>query len=643
MSDRKTRLKFYGLGDYGTFFQVEQAFNLLGDFDPMRTDYDINGVIELHNAAQYAEHGVFPRAATDPELDDRRSKLPDITRIVGGFFNGITDSTIVDSVSSLDFHYHEDVLDLLSRKKVFNRCTGTIVLEALNGARIHLGELLSCQALVRAYDDEVRSLIISNPRHAEQLIGKYLMSDRRRETYLPASLTSADSRALLESFLDSEDPNLNYVDLIATARVDRASGIDPKLKLKAKRKHDALAKTFFESNEGVKTGCEVRIVEDQTQAVVATLDGLMGIYSYSRRWLAENLDYPTILNNFIYLFEFSNTHMLLSLPSFYADLGVFDRFMVTSGRESYRTGAAFKHKDTASLLQAMMYTNFLQSQGVQIEEVLTWFFSDYLRDEFGAENLKFRPSSATSTYLEKCRHLFSEMESVLKQFGLFAENGELDPELLAVTSEALSYPAVPSMLEGKYIYVTDNQDIRRIQHLLFSDQSGLCYITENLQGHSFAELLIKEKPSSGKFLDHQRGDLQFLIQFGVLEERDGRVRFTSASQFRILEELHHYEAANYFRFSQTGRDAIDSMVAAGWLERRSSLLTAAEASYFNYYLNQSEFSNGPDLRNAYLHGSQMDGEDDQVHLQTYITALRMLIALVIKINDDFDLRDREQV
>jgi hypothetical protein len=84
------------------------------------------------------------------------------------------------------------------------------------------------------------------------------------------------------------------------------------------------------------------------------------------------------------------------------------------------------------------------------------------------------------------------------------------------------------------------------------------------------------------------------------------------------------------------------MESRGWLVRRESLLTEPEGSYFNYYLNQAEFSNGPDLRNKYLHGSQADADDEEQHFQTYITALKLLIALVIKINDDFWLEDEDE-
>ena len=74
-------------------------------------------------------------------------------------------------------------------------------------------------------------------------------------------------------------------------------------------------------------------------------------------------------------------------------------------------------KDQSSLLQVHMYREFLRSEGIDIEDVIAWFFTDYLKDEFGAEHLRFRPSSGSATYLEKCRHLFSEMKTCSSSSG----------------------------------------------------------------------------------------------------------------------------------------------------------------------------------------------------------------------------------
>jgi hypothetical protein len=86
----------------------------------------------------------------------------------------------------------------LAKFKVFDRCSATIVLDALKADRFHNGDVLSCQALVRAYDEDVRSLMLASADTAELILSKHLLSDSRTGIYLPASLTPADCRALLD-------------------------------------------------------------------------------------------------------------------------------------------------------------------------------------------------------------------------------------------------------------------------------------------------------------------------------------------------------------------------------------------------------------------------------------------------------------
>ena len=144
------------------------------------------------------------------------------------------------------------------------------------------------------------------------------------------------------------------------------------------------------------------------------------------------------------------------------------------------------------------------------------------------------------------------------------------------------------------------------------------------------------------FHAYQKPVIDYLVSLGVLEDTGERISFVDADQLLIFKAIFTTEAASYYHYSTKVRTCIDDMVSKGWLERRKSLLTDSEGSYFNYYLNQIEFSNGPDLRNKYLHGSQSGADDEGYHLRTYITVLKLLIALVIKINDDFWLRDCEE-
>ena len=641
------RVRFFGPNDLATGRFVQRAVDLAEQFDPETAPTCTIDILELHNVQRYLEHDFFPLAYTEEQRALAKTRIPQIRGVVARFFSGVNDSNVeavVDGVAGGRYDFHGDLLELLGRNKAYQRCAAATVLPALSAAGVHLGEILGCKKLVQAYDAEVRTELLSSPRGAEYVMRKYLQEGVRDDIHLPRSFTPDDSRALLEQYIDGEDANPNYVGLIASAKETSAAGIDARLKLRAKRRSEDLNAKFFEDNDGIRTGCEVSIA-DQAEPATEELDesdGLVCHYKYSRRWLEETCDNPSILNNFINLFGFVDRNALLVLPSYPASLGVMERFMGTPGRTEYRIGAVFRTTDMSSLLQTRLYHHFLETKDIDLEQVISWFFEEYLVEEFQAENFSFTPSGTGTSYVQKVRHLFAEMESVASQFSLFARDGELDRDLLAMGSEQVRYKDIPSLLDGKYLYSTETDEIASILNLLFSDQASVNYISEELQDDNAAMLLLRNDVAYEDFHEYQKPAIDHLIKLGIVDNDGTRVQLINVEQFRILSALFNTQCASYFRLSARGREAADAMVAKGWVERRSSLLSGAEGRYFNYFLNAVDFSNGPELRNKYLHGSQVNAEGEDAHFHAYMTALRLTVALIIKMNDDFCLAAAEE-
>lgn len=601
-------------------------------------------LLELYNVQQYLEHGIFPREYTESERKSATSRIGGIRSAIARFFTSIDSTNFASLIGGVCHEYHTDLLELLGRYKAFERCDAPTMLQALSRAGVRLSELLACKKLVAAYDAEVRDLLLASPTNAEHLIRKHLQKDVRDEVNLPRSLTQADARDLLEQYVDSPNANPNFVGLIEAAPAREDIGIDAKLKLRAKRRNAEMLEKLFGNNPGIRMGTEVRLSDTQDEPVRFELDETDGVsvrFTYSRRWLDETNDNPSILNNFQHLFEFADKHVLLTFPSYAAKLGVLERLIGVTGKTHYQMGAVFSAIDTSSLLQTRIYQHYLQEKGKDLEEVISWFFEEYLLKEFNVENFSFRPSSRGASYLERVRHIFAEMESVLTQFNLWVDNGELDSDLLAITSDPVRYKEVPSLVPGKYVYPIQSSEIAGILHVLFSDQSSLTYISDDLRGESAAELLLTNQVTYDDFHEYQRSMIDQLIALGILEDAGTRVQIANAEQFLILRSLFLTEACSYYHLSALGRAEVNAMVARGWVERRSSLLTEAEGGYFNYFLNKVEFSNGPELRNKYVHGSQVNGKGEGAHFHSYVIALRLMIALVIKLNDDFCLLAQE--
>lgn len=76
------------------------------------------------------------------------------------------------------------------------------------------------------------------------------------------------------------------------------------------------------------------------------------------------------------------------------------------------------------------------------------------------------------------------------------------------------------------------------------------------------------------------------------------------------------------------------MAVEGIVRLESTLFSKPEQAYFNYYLNKKYFTNGLDLRNSYVHGTQAGHEDISKHKFSYFSYLKLIFLALLKIDDD---------
>ena len=66
------------------------------------------------------------------------------------------------------------------------------------------------------------------------------------------------------------------------------------------------------------------------------------------------------------------------------------------------------------------------------------------------------------------RTMCSELDSILRQFMLFVNNGEIDMELLEISRNSPLIEDIPSFFVKKYGYIVDTE-LLKVSYLLFSD------------------------------------------------------------------------------------------------------------------------------------------------------------------------------
>ena len=322
-------------------------------------------------------------------------------------------------------------------------------------------------------------------------------------------------------------------------------------------------------------------------------------------------------------------------------MSFFERWMPSS-RNSYEKGIKFDRNNVLSLLQITGYYSELLSLGIRLEEIIEWFFRDYLSDEFDAHNFSVKMPSSNSTFLEKCTNIMPAFESVLKQFTLFVEEGELDFQLLEIRSEHLIYKNIPSLIDKKYAYGVGDE-FEEVVYLFFSDQCDIGYnVKEEKTYDNFFEHLCEQKCKIDDYPDYYFHEINWLIEHNYLKYDDeGYIVFNDFHLAIILKDLFYNEVISYWNYPSSMRKIIDQLANNNVVEFENSLFSRPEQDYINYFLNKSQFNNGLDLRNKYSHTQPISELDEKQYEQDYMIFLRIFIIAIIKINNEFCILDEE--
>lgn len=638
----KDRIKYYSSNDLMFGRNLNNIDKLIHKFDDFKsTDevQDINDMIELYNANKYFDNEIFLSDWSEENIIEYKSKIKENFGFVAKYFNSINQEKIIKLYNKVQRNYKEDFLTLVDKFNIYRKISKEKFEEFIDTTDVSLYKLLKNKKTAKYFGEEIREYMIENYYlSAELLLNEYEIKHivKKEKLYIPEELDSDDKEKIISKYIDDKDPNPNYLGLIANIQSNKDEiQVSPKILLKAKKRTESLEEKFFDENSGIEMETKVIFSDTQEEAYDLEYDSFSTIAKYSTKWIKENLDYATLLNNFIHLFGFVDSQIRCTLVNKLSQMGVFERTIITKSKNDYVTGFVFEQKNALSLLQIKLYYDKLFSLGIRLEEIIEWFFREYLAEEFNICKFKINMPSTNSTMLEKCTNIMPAMESVLKQFILFVEDGKIDFELLEIRSEHLFFNDIPSLVERKYVYGIGNE-YSSVCSLFFSDQSPLAYIEKVSNSYnSFYELLCNEKVQLKDYPEYCKSRINWLIDNNyILVDEQEYIKFNNKFLIMILRDLYINEVIYYWKYSEQGRNIIDELEQRNIIEYESSLFSRPEQEYINYYLNKSQFNNGLDLRNKYSH-TQPDIDEENVHMQNYMIFLRLFVLTVIKLNDEF--------
>lgn len=640
------RIKYYSPSDWSGGYNLEKAEQVILNFDNDK-EYDINDILEFFNIYKYFDNKVYLTKWDD----DYIQKLKDIVKQMKvkayKYFNTkINEDNIISVYEKVDIHYKNEFFELFSNCIEAMNISNEKMAELLQCEKIRIRDVLEYKTLVIKYDDIIKEYLMNNNNESvELLIGKYYIDEESYDKLnFPSSLTLADKEKMILKYIEYEFANLNFIRIIAKIQSNKDSiVVDDKTKLKAQKRRKEIENNLFKNtNTTIEFGIGVVINDNQEEASLITSKGNDTNYSYSGKWIKENNDYPTLLNNFIYLFNYVDPYFRIDLINKKCYSGIFERINYKVVR-SYNPNQTFNDRAMVANMQIAAYYNYLNKNNIRLEDIIEWFFKEYLKSEFDIDNYIISMPSANSNYFEKCKSLLPEFDLILKEYKYYCEDGIIDQELVNISSTQMFFKDIPSLNDEKYIYANKIDDTLLIQYYFFSDQCLLNYnpITNKSYG-CFYELLRNIEMKYSDYNIHEQKMIDWLVDKELLAVDNNYIKLKNKPLINIYADLYFNEVINYCRYPKQLTNIVDSLIEKGILYSENTLFSKPEQDYFNYYLNMSEFIDGFDIRNSNLHGSQSGDRNSEIHSSRYMIILQLLILIVIKINDDLCIYDENK-
>ncbi|MFI5139735.1 MAG: hypothetical protein ACHQIM_18075, partial [Sphingobacteriales bacterium] len=624
---RLTRVTFFSKHDMTCWTMLEKAETRLEqeyDFSKM----DLNSLLEFHHIHQYFENDLFLDKWTPEQKAAYAQKVKTALAQIRVYISNIIPGQLFEELAQLEFDNRENFWELLQYFELYKKLDASLFSKALKAHPLHIRYVLSLKQLVQHYNSELRAFLLTCDESAELLLSHYEEKQIEPSKYIfPKNLTDADKHAIILAYLESPEPNLNYVELV---RNSKNLKLPPKILLKAKQISDNIKNEIFSEENTMKMSVVATLDKDQIEPVIYENKDDCTRLIYGGLFFDLLTTDVKLFSVFSEIFLYTDKQGLISLVNKNTEMDVLETVFMQSKNE-YHTGFVFAKKSMLSLAQLGIFNHYLVEKGRSIEDLLANVIEDLFQVNFKINGLTFSMPDASLSPSDKIRLLAPEVEYLLKQYENFVTDGNIDHELLQIDSTPVFYSELHSLLDKKYIFST-NESIRTIQYHFFDENSLLAGRKDPRHPKPLFHRFEKGPVRRTDFEDYQISTLEQAIEAGDLViQENGLVEMVDPIKVIIAGELRKNGTISYWHFGSEFRAEIDRLINDGVLTTSTQLFTTDEIRYINFYLNKKEFTNGKDLRNKYLHGSNK--RDLQTQELDYLYFLRTFILILLKLRD----------
>lgn len=621
------QVKFYSIHDLASYSEVEKILPSLKKININKPVKNLNHIVELWNILLYLDAGFYPPNLDEDEkreLDELKLKLP---KIICTYLNKHK-TQIEEDFETLGYDYISDFWHIIAGYNCFILYPKEILIQLINLNPIfNLPSVLEERKLVEYLDECLSTYLSQYETTAELLLNNVIESQHgeNKAYHFPKSLTIQDKEGIIIKYINGEQRNLNYLRVINNLRNSDQLSISDKTRLLCKRAEEEENQKILENGEVISRKIEMKFVFSKEIPLVDN-SGTCLVYNLGS---LKNHEFQNVKDILLKSFQFINRWGGINSISYTNEESLYDIFGFKN-KSDYRATHEFFMKNKIALMQFSGFEKGLEFFKTDTEQLFQQIIS-YINETLGC-SLVYNKSQSGSSTLSKLRHLLAEQESIIKQYNCLVVEGVVDQDLISVSSDAILFCEIPSLIGqgNKYVNLNcKNIEFNNFQKLLSSENTTFYRKIDEKYYSLYNQLIMGEDPQI-KF-ERQKEYLNEMVNKEILMKcNNGKYIITPLGHLLYL--LYHVDFVEIDKLPSPIQLILPELYHKGIIEYSSNLLHKEEADYFNYWLNKKDFSNGYDLRNKYMHGSN-PLDESQIE-NDYLKIKFLFCLLLLKIIED---------
>lgn len=633
-------IKFYGLKDFATYWAIPQVEEKIVEISKNGLQKStVQNILEWENIVNYLESEI---ELENLDNNARTEMIQFLRKQISIFFYSLNSTNIISNIKDVPNEYIDDFIQLFGYYKLAKKFDEKTMEVVLKESSLSTYNLLKNKYFVEEYPKLMKDRILSDTSSIEILLTQ--VSDSNTILFFtPNNISNLEWESLIIKYIKSDNANLNYLRLLRNNITipNFHFLVTAEIKFNAQKRCHEIEEEFLskKSENAQEFMISVFSNKEEYQKALRKSSSLDYIGLVDENEITNNPKLENIANYLKYKLGLFKTDLLCTLPrQLNTDLGIFEKFLSIKTAKTYVIGSKFITREYFLKSKLRVFKNIIENElNLSLEDIISWSFNKMMIEKYGVRFLPIDFLSKNETISNRNAKIFSVEENIRKQYSLLYTKNIIEQDLYnEVTLPKIA--SLASKIEKKYVYL--NKEFRKIQQLLFSEQSSISSIDKYKQGGNFVELLLDSKLELkiNDFKVEQQKIINQLVEQEFLIEEDSTMilKFKNLDELNVLLKLYAQDVISYYHEGSLMQEAIDSLLTRGVLFSENTLFSKPDVEYMNFVLNTGYWDDGYGLRNNYQHGGRYY-EDEEKYNDEYLLGMIILIIYTVRIEEELAL------